>query len=859
MRALHPDLTEAQKLAPLIDYASGAGTPKAKVEAWNQRGGAVICEWTSLYAPTVITSGDRLELPLVGSLAMDEEIVVGMQIYPKRARGLTSITLRLWREGSPGTITLAIKALDVDGHPTGADLKTATYNGNTLTTNTAGEWVTFSFTNLARSAGTQYCWILRAPGATGGGNVLWIFADDVVHSYLGCSLFADETETNWAALPGFAFPFIGSNTGPTDQSSPTFHASAMSDTGILYRIAKWASSDHLHWSKVESPTAASIFTDWQDLSVHCTAAAISCYGQYIVVVYINSADSYHIWEYPAEQYGDSWGEPIDLALVSDANGRIAIANKSSTVYGMVWTIAHEVHACRRTSAAWGANLDSNKSLSLISGITVAYQGDFNIVVTGIDSGGHDGVWEHVWGDGYSKGTDTWSSFTEIMAREPGEDFEYYAPSLVFADMFRLFFVERHTGTTAGYRQYWTRTGPTSDFISGLWLEPVPFNSVLACGMALCEETLALWLSTPSSVYVAELTGVAVALTDDLLEINMNIKPGTNRSTLTIVLDNTSGKYNDFNYKGWTIAPSLGFTTYTPGGGCGPTIKYSTLPYFWITGWEFCSPPWFPLRAFWPQGVVGTLKIHCEGAWEFLDRWKARKKYSWVAGDKNIFQLMNWIICRAGLEFSSWSTSDAVVNYEPDFEIAAGSSGKLALKKLLSWVEDVPVLSAGSIMLKFPEADDASVYTYHSTWQNQYHGEGEEVIVDHLVYRGNYGVGMWKPNMAQIDTDLLHVEAFAWDEINAFYDRVNRITSPEYTSAADASRRGTRELRRGEIWGAYTGWCQVPVNCGQEEFDVITITDVAGGVTLIQRRVLGIETTWKKLGGSYFQKLLLGAV
>jgi hypothetical protein len=852
MRTLDPDLTVAQKLAPLIDYASGAGTPKAKVEAWNQRGGAVICDWTSLYAPTAITSGDRLELPIVGGIALDDELVVGMQIYPARARALTSITLRLKREGTLGNQTLVIKALDEDGAPTGADLRTSTVDCSAITTAAGGEWVTFSFTNLARSADVQYCWLLRASNDHHLTDTLWIFADDVVHTYLGCSLFADADEEDWAVLPGFAFPFIGSNTGPVDQSAPTFHASAMSDIGTLYRIAKWASSDHLHFTKADTPTAESIFTDWQDLAVHCTAAAISCEGEYIVIVYVDPTDSYHIWEYPASGYGEGWGEPIDLGFVSDANGVIAITNKSSTVYGMVWTIAHEVHAARRTSAVWGANLDSNKSLSLISGIAVAYQGDFNIVVTGIDATSHDGVWQHVWGDDYSMGVDTFSTFTEIMAREPGEDFLYYAPSLTFADMFRLFFVERHAGTTAGYRQYWTRTGSTVDFIDCLWLEPVPFNSVLPAGMALCNETLALWLSTPSSVSKAELTEIAVALTDDLLEVNMNIKPGTNRSTLTIVLDNTSGKYNGFNYKGWTIAPSLGFTTYSG-------IKYSTLPYFWITGWEFCSPPWFPLRAFWPQGVIGTLKIYCEGAWEFLNRWKARKKYSWVAGDKSIFQLMNWIICRAGLEFSSWSTSDAVVNYEPDFEIAAGSSGKLALKKLLGWVEDVPVLRDGTIYLKYPEADDPSVYIYHSTWQNNYPDGLGGVTIDHLVYRGNYGVGMWKPNMAQIDTDLLHVEAFAWDEINAYYDRMNRVTAPEYTSAADASRRGTRELRRGEIWGAYTGWCQVPVNCGQEEFDVITITDVAGGVTGILRRVLGIETTWKKVDGSYFQKLLLGAV
>jgi hypothetical protein len=633
----------------------------------------------------------------------------------------------------------------------------------------------------------------------------------------------------------------------------------MSSTGVLYRIAKWASESKVYFDLIDTPTEYSIFTDWGSYITPSGACAICANGEYVHIVIIDKDSPYHVWEAVYEDYGATPVGLTDLGFVSDANGRIAITRKSSTVLGMVWTIGHEVHAARKTSGSWGSELDSSKSLTTISGIAVCYQGDFNIVVTGIDASAQDGVWQNVWGDGYSGSVDSFSSFTEIMAREAGEDFEYFAPSLAFPDVFRLFFVERHTGTVAGYRQYWTRTGPTVDFISALWLEPVPFNYDKAYGLAVCHNGVYVYLNSPSVVQEADLTGVSVSFTNDVLEINCNIKPGTNRSTLTIVLDNTSGKYNAFNSKGWTIAASLGYYTAGDNGCPPPGPEYSTLPYFWITGWEFCSPPWFPLRAFWPEGVVGTLKIHCEGAWEFLNRWKARKKYSWVAGDKNIFQLMNWVVCRAGLEFSSWSTSSAVVNYEPEFEIAAGTTGKLALKKLLSWVEDVPVLSGGTIYLKFPEAGDASVYIYHSTWQNNYRGEGEDIIIDHLVYRGNYGVGMWKPNMAQIDTDLIHYEAFEWDEINNFYDRMNRVTTPEYTSASEASQRAVRELRRGEIWGAFTGWCQVPVNCGQEEFDVITITDVAGGVTLIDRRVLGIETTWKKLDGSYFQKLLLGAV
>ncbi|MBA7589542.1 hypothetical protein ES708_31627 [subsurface metagenome] len=59
---------------------------------------------------------------------------------PSVAHKITSVKLKLYRRGSPGTLTVAIKAVDVSHHPTGADLCSGTTNGNTLTEDMAGEW-----------------------------------------------------------------------------------------------------------------------------------------------------------------------------------------------------------------------------------------------------------------------------------------------------------------------------------------------------------------------------------------------------------------------------------------------------------------------------------------------------------------------------------------------------------------------------------------------------------------------------------------------------------------------------------------------------------------------------------------------
>jgi len=627
----------------------------------------------------------------------------------------------------------------------------------------------------------------------------------------------------------------------TGAETNLFNACAVPSDGSLNRFYTNGIDWHLHRQRVTTPGTGSDYTSWTDTGLPSGAIGACYYGTNIIVAFADPLTPFHISIIKSADSGATWSGATDLGFVTDTNGRIAIAAKSDGTILLVYTRANAVYTAKRSSGTWSAERSSGKSLSAISGIAVCYQGDWNIVATGVDASAQDGVWTIVCGDDYSEAVDSWSDFAELVLREAGEDFEYYAPAIDFPDVFRIWFVERHTGTVSGNRQYWTHAGPTTDFISNLWLEPVPFNFDSQWGVSIHHKSNDVWLCSANGVWYADLTPVTVTITSDVVEVSQKLKPGLSRSSLTVVLDNTAGTYNDFASKGWQVSVSLGYMT-------ASGLKYSACPYFWITGWEFVSPPWFPLRAFFPSGVIGTLKIYCEGAWELLDRWRARKKYSWEVGNKSIFQLVNWVICRAGLEHSSYSYSDAMVNYKPEFEIPAGYTGKWALKKLLGWVEDVPVISGHTVYTKLPAAADASNYTYDSIWG-----------VSHLVYRGNYGVGMWKPNIAQIDTDLLHVEQFAWDEIAEHYDRMTRATQPEYTSEADASRRGTRELRRGEIWTGYTGWCQVPTNCGQEEFDVITITDVAAGVNAIKRRVLGIETTWKMLDGSYYQKLLLGAV
>lgn len=86
------------------------------------------------------------------------------QIFkPSIAHTITLCKLRLYRVGSPGTVTVGVRAVAA-GEPTGADLASGTIDGNTLGTATAGATVQVIFTTpISLTAATSYALVIRVP------------------------------------------------------------------------------------------------------------------------------------------------------------------------------------------------------------------------------------------------------------------------------------------------------------------------------------------------------------------------------------------------------------------------------------------------------------------------------------------------------------------------------------------------------------------------------------------------------------------------------------------------------------------------------------------------------------------------
>lgn len=98
---------------------------------------------------------------------------------------VTQVALRLFRINTPGTVTVSIKATDSNGKPTGADLCSGTTDGNALTTDTAGAWVTITFTTAyALTHNTLYAIVVKAVCPNTSDYWYWTY-DDNDATYVG--------------------------------------------------------------------------------------------------------------------------------------------------------------------------------------------------------------------------------------------------------------------------------------------------------------------------------------------------------------------------------------------------------------------------------------------------------------------------------------------------------------------------------------------------------------------------------------------------------------------------------------------------------------------------------------------------
>lgn len=121
---------------------------------------------------------------------------------------ITSVKLKLWRVGSPGTLTISIRATS-SSLPTGSDLAVGTTDGDTLPTSAgSAEWREITFTTgYLLIAGTEYAIVARALSGNGSNYGQWRY-DDFSPTYTdGQRAFSSNSGASWTAASTDDFMF----------------------------------------------------------------------------------------------------------------------------------------------------------------------------------------------------------------------------------------------------------------------------------------------------------------------------------------------------------------------------------------------------------------------------------------------------------------------------------------------------------------------------------------------------------------------------------------------------------------------------------------------------------------------------
>lgn len=124
---------------------------------------------------------------------------------PATTHTITEVRLHLHRVGTIGDVTVSIRATDVDGHPTGDDLTSGTYDGDTLRMEVspqlgALEWITIPLTSYNLSAGKKYAIVVRIAGGDVD-NKLCYGVDESSPTYTdGCFEYSGDLGVNWTSL-----------------------------------------------------------------------------------------------------------------------------------------------------------------------------------------------------------------------------------------------------------------------------------------------------------------------------------------------------------------------------------------------------------------------------------------------------------------------------------------------------------------------------------------------------------------------------------------------------------------------------------------------------------------------------------
>jgi len=626
----------------------------------------------------------------------------------------------------------------------------------------------------------------------------------------------------------------------TGSEADYYHALTMPGDGSLLRVRVTPPSDgrKLYRQRVASPAPQSDFSQWVYTSQYdvVTVAACSLGSEASIFWIKGDRKLYHL---KSTDYGASWGSPQLLTYTpTTAINGLACAYKPNGDIALLFADQATLYVMKRLNDSWQGKVAWDKSTGDLSGLATVYDGDWNLFVTGQDTDDNFRLWSLVYGDGSDVALESWSALKELAAAPADGDFEYRTAFMDKPDVCRCFFVESFSGNEAYSRPYWSYSIPGTNFIDNLWHEPVPFNLSSQYGLAVAHHSGYCWLSCPCGVWRAELSPQSLDLSTDVLSLREELSP--TGGSLNVELRNDDGRYAAPGEGDLSVLDIGGQLDFGPGYVTAQGNEVSSGLSFILSSYQHTS-----------AGGQSSLVLNAADGWSLVKGWRARHQFRWnqEVEEMSVGQILAFVLGRVGLKLEVKSQSSVLTGYYPDFTINPASSGDAIIQRLLSFVPDVLLIEGNTVYVVNPLAADSSDYSYGQS---------------HPVVEGSYRRAGWGLNRVQVEGydpaqgEAIVVDSFSWEQVDRFYDRLRQVEDRNLDTAARAGERGEAYLRQAEM-EAVNGAILTPVNCGQQLYDVVDITDSRAGLSVAKRRVVGLTLAYRPRRGEYQQRLILGGV
>jgi hypothetical protein len=628
-----------------------------------------------------------------------------------------------------------------------------------------------------------------------------------------------------------------------------YHCLTLTEDGSLIRLRITPPGDalKLYRQRVANPGPASDYSQWTYLNLYNVANCAACSrGSEVSLFWVISNGE--IDRVRSIDNGATW-QTMDYPgyAPTGAVGGMAAAYKPNGDLALFFGDLSTLYVIKRTGNVWQSRAAWNKTTGNIAGVAVVYaDGDWKLLVSGRETDGTFKIWSLVYGDGGEVSAGSWSDLKDINAAPSDGNYELVNIYLDKADgIYRYFYNEKYSASLASNRPFGSHTLPDTSFLDNLWREPVPFETESPFGLALAHTSSYTWLTNPSGVWRADPAEVDLKLSGDILSIKEDLSPDSGE--LTVELTNNQGQYSTPG-SGSLVSLETGCRIdFSPGYRTPAGNEYSPGLTFVLQGYEHIS-----------ANGKASLILYAADGWTLIENWTARYQFRWnpVTDDAPVKEILTRVLARCGIILQVISQSSAATGFYPDFTIHPGENGKTIINRLLSFIPDVLFIEGLTAYLVDPRTNDAAVYSYYSQ-------AGTPVPPTpgppfHMIYEGSYRTGTLKINRIKAEGTAVQADSFNWTEINRSGDILKMVEDLNIDTPARAQERGSVCLRKAEMESS-GGFIRVPVNSGQQLYDVIQITDPPAGLNAAKRRVMRITLTFVPGKGIYEQKILLGGV